>query len=53
MPLASVRFSHMIETATSTLLFGLIIVWLLHRRHYGIKDLPGWEEVNVTNPYLV
>lgn len=34
MPVASVRFSHMIETATSTFLFGLIIVWLLHRRHW-------------------
>lgn len=38
-PLASVRFSHMIETASSTVLFGLIIVWLLHRRHYGLQDL--------------
>lgn len=43
-PLASVRFSHMIETATSTFLFGLIIVWLLHRRHYGVKDLLGWVD---------
>lgn len=40
-PLASVRFSHMIETATSTFVFGMIVVWLLHRRHYGVKDLPG------------
>lgn len=39
MPAASVRLSHMIETATSTFLFGLIIVWLLHRRHYNVKDL--------------
>ena len=39
MPLASVRFSHMIETATSTFVFGLIIVWLLHRRHSNLKDL--------------
>jgi hypothetical protein len=43
-PLASVRYSHMIETATSTFLFGLIIVWLLHRRHYGVKDLLGWAD---------
>lgn len=41
MPLASVRLSHMVETATSTFVFGLIIVWLLHRRHYSIKDLFG------------
>lgn len=39
MPIASVRFSHMIETASSTFLFGLIVVWLLHRRHQGVKDL--------------
>lgn len=39
MPIASVRLSHMIETVTSTFLFGLIIVWLLHRKHYNIKDL--------------
>jgi hypothetical protein len=40
-PVASVRFSHMIETASSTFLFGLIMVWLLHRRHSGVKDLFG------------
>ena len=40
-PLASVRLSHMVETASSTFLFGLIIVWLLHRRHHGVKDLLG------------
>ena len=39
MPFASLRLSHMIETATSTFFFGLIIVWLLHRKHYSIKDL--------------
>lgn len=33
MPDASVRMSHMIETASSTFLFGVIVVWLLHRRH--------------------
>jgi len=31
LPIASVRLSHMIETALSTFLFGAIIVWLLHR----------------------
>lgn len=41
MPIASVRLIHMIETATSTFLFGLIIVWLLHRRHNDLKDLLG------------
>lgn len=39
MPIASVRLSHMIETFTSTFLFGLIIVWLLHRKHSSFKDL--------------
>lgn len=39
MPIASVRLSHMLETFTSTFLFGLIIVWLLHRRHSGLRDL--------------
>jgi hypothetical protein len=38
-PIASVRFSHMIETATSTFIFGLITVWLLHSRHRNVKDL--------------
>lgn len=32
LPLASVRLSHMIETASSTFLFGVLVVWLLHRR---------------------
>jgi hypothetical protein len=43
-PLASVRFSHMVETATSTFMFGLIIVWLLHRRHYGMIELLGIKD---------
>lgn len=41
MPVASVRFSHMIETASSTLLFGTVVVWLLHREHRSIGDLIG------------
>lgn len=32
MPIASVRLSHMIETATSSFIFGLIVVWLLYPR---------------------
>jgi hypothetical protein len=31
MPVASVRLSHMIETASSTFVFGAFVVWLLHR----------------------
>ncbi len=39
LPVASVRLSHMIETFTSTFFFGLIIVWLLHRKHSSFRDL--------------
>ena len=38
-PLASVRLSHFIETASSTFIFGLVVVWLLHRKHESFKDL--------------
>jgi hypothetical protein len=36
MPIASVRLSHMIETASSTFVFGLLVVWLL--RHGDRSD---------------
>ena len=39
MPIASVRMSHMVETATSTFLFGMLVVWLMHRDHHSIDDL--------------
>jgi hypothetical protein len=32
-PLNSVRISHLIETASSTFVFGLIVTWLLYPRH--------------------
>jgi hypothetical protein len=41
LPHASVRMSHMIETASSTFIFGTIVVWLLHREHHSIGDLVG------------
>jgi hypothetical protein len=41
MPIASVRLSHMIETASSTFIFGTIVVWLLHREHQTLGDLVG------------
>ncbi|MCB0119517.1 MAG: hypothetical protein H6634_10800 [Anaerolineales bacterium] len=41
MPIASVRMSHLIETASSTFIFGVIVVWLLHRQHKSFKDLFG------------
>jgi len=40
-PIASVRLSHLIETASSTFLFGVIVVWLLHREHRSLGDLFG------------
>jgi len=39
LPIASVRLSHMIETASSTFIFGVIVVWLLHREHHSLGDL--------------
>jgi hypothetical protein len=50
MPDASVRFSHMIETASSNFVFGLIIVWLLHRRHESLRDLFGLKSVKTLRP---
>jgi len=41
MPVASVRLSHMIETASSTFIFGAVVVWLLHREHHDAGDLIG------------
>ena len=39
LPIASIRLSHMIETASSTFIFGTIVVWLLHREHHTFGDL--------------
>lgn len=41
LPVASVRLSHMIETASSTFIFGTLVVWLLHREHHSFGDLIG------------
>lgn len=41
LPDASVRFSHMVETASSTFIFGTLVVWLLHREHRSLGDLFG------------
>ena len=43
-PIASVRLSHLVETASSTFIFGLVIVWLLHRAHRSVRDLFGLED---------
>ena len=34
-----VRLAHFIETSSSNFLWGMLIVWLLHRRHTSIPDL--------------
>jgi hypothetical protein len=34
-----VRLAHFIETASSNFLWGMLIVWLLHRKHASIPDL--------------
>jgi hypothetical protein len=44
LPIASIRLSHLVETASSTFVFGLIVVWLLHRQHKSFKDLFGLEK---------
>ncbi len=49
MPVASVRLSLMVETVTSTFVFGLIVVWLLHRRHYNVKDLFSKKRMSPPN----
>ena len=46
MPDASIRLSHMVETASSTFLFGTIVVWLLHREHRSLRDLVGLERID-------
>lgn len=44
LPMASVRLSHMIETASSTFIFGSIVVWLFHREHHSFGDLIGIQQ---------
>jgi hypothetical protein len=43
-----VRLSHLIETASSTFVFGLVIVWLLHRAHHSVRDLFGLPDSPAT-----
>jgi hypothetical protein len=35
----AVRATHFIETATSNLIFAVIVTWLLHRGHSSVRDL--------------
>ncbi len=41
MPIASIRVSHMIEGIATNVIFGMFIVWLLHREHNSLKNLFG------------
>lgn len=47
MPIASMRLSHLIETASSTFVFGMIVVWLLHREHHSLGDLFGLQHTQM------
>jgi len=38
----SVRLSHFIETASSNLLYAVILTWLLYREHDSLRDLIGF-----------
>lgn len=49
LPIASIRLSHLIETASSTFIFGTIVVWLLHREHYSLADLFTKSTVSARN----
>lgn len=49
LPIASVRLSHLIETASSTFVFGTIVVWLLHREHHSLADLFAKSTVSARN----
>jgi hypothetical protein len=42
----SVRMSHFVEVAIPAFLFGLLVVWLMHRRHDSFKDLFRWAQDN-------
>ena len=41
MPSAVVRLTHLIETPSSNFVWGLFMVWLLHRKHHSCGDLFG------------
>jgi hypothetical protein len=43
-----VRFAHFIETASSNFLWGMLIVWLLHRRHVSVPDLIRKQEKQIS-----
>lgn len=41
-----VRLVHFIETASSTFIFGLLLYWLLHRKHHSLQDLFGLSKAS-------
>jgi len=38
----SVRLSHFVETASSNLIYAVILTWLMHRSHNSLRDLFGF-----------
>lgn len=51
-PPMSVRLSHFLETASSNFVFGLLVVWLLHRPHASFADLFRMARRDATAPGL-
>jgi hypothetical protein len=50
MPSNIVRLTHMVETASSTFVYGLVVTWLLYRAHASPRDLFGSRGVPTTPP---
>lgn len=50
MPDPSVRLSHFIETASSNFIFGLVVTWLVIRRHASLRDLLGLRKPASAEP---
>jgi hypothetical protein len=45
----SIRASHFIETASSNLIFAVILTWLLHRKHGSLRDLFSFSSAEPAN----
>jgi len=48
MPSAVVRLTHLIETTSSNFIWGLFMVWLLHRKHHSFGDLFGSPPITIS-----
>ena len=45
----SIRASHFIETASSNLIFAVILTWLMHRKHSSLRDLISFSNAEPAN----